>query len=532
MPPWKAVPGHGGDFWDARWLTDKQIATLSSWVDAGAPLGDPKQMPPAPKLWPAGGWQLGTPDLVIKPVGPYHLDAEGKDVYRDFTLPIDFTEDRYISAMDFRPGNRTIVHHMIAYMDLDGGTVAAKEGKDGQPGWSVSGAGSGIKNDDWGSGWAPGMNPRRLPPGVAIRIPKGAKLVLQVHYHKTGRPEVDQSELALYWAKMPVKEVIHTSSVGDASFQLKPGVAGQVVKASMDVPFDATLWEILPHMHMLGTDMKVTAILPDGTVKPLIWVKNWDFNWQMNYRYKEPIRLPEGSRIEVVATYDNTASNPNQPSNPPQLVKFGEQTTDEMCFAFLNFSRDTAGTARRMSSPQLLAEVQEHRLPGRTAAQTPANLLKDSGWTTYVEAAQGAVGKLDSDKDGSARIEVTKTAPVPWGVQYIQRGLTLEKGKRYTLQFRARADKPRPMMVTVQKDVPNYEPVGLLSEGVPLGTEWRAYRRSFIAGDNVLADHTAVALSVGQTTGTVWFADLLLVPDDTPAPSPAKVAKGLPKLIP
>jgi hypothetical protein len=293
----------------------------------------------------------------------------------------------------------------------------------------------------------------------------------------------------------------------------------------MDVPTDVTVWEILPHMHMLGTDMKVTATLPDGTAKPLIWVQRWDFNWQMNYRYKQPIHLPEGTHIDLVATFDNTLNNPNQPSNPPKLVRFGEQTTDEMCIAFLNYSRDTASAARKMTSPQLLAEVQGHRLPGKTATEMPANMLKEADWTTYVDTAQGAAGKSEPEKDGSVRVEVTKTAVVPWGVQYLQKGLTLEKGKRYTLQFRARADKPRSLAVAVQKDIANYEPVGLLSADVPLGTEWRAYRRSFVAGDNALAEHTSVALTVGQTTGTVWFADLLLVPDDAPAPpSPANVA--------
>jgi hypothetical protein len=178
-----------------------------------------------------------------------------------------------------------------------------------------------------------------------------------------------------------------------------------------------------------------------------------------------------------------------------------------------------------MTLPQLLAEVREHRLPGKTAAEMPANLLKEADWTTYVDTAQGAVGKNEAEKDGSVRVEVTKTSVAPWGVQYLQTGLTLEKGRRYTLQFRARADKPRSLGVTVQKDVANYEPVGLRSDDVPLGTEWRAYRHSFVVGDNVLADHTSVALSVGQTTGTVWFADLLLVPDDAPSsPQPAKVA--------
>jgi peroxiredoxin/mono/diheme cytochrome c family protein len=344
MPPWKATPGHG-DFHDARWLTDAQLERIATWADGGATKGDLKQLPPKPVRHAAGGWALGKPDMVLKAVRPYRLEAEGKDVYRNFTMPMEFTEDTYISAFDFKPSNRAIVHHVIAYIDKTGATCAARDNKETEPGWSVSGGGSGIKDDDWGDGWAPGMTPRPLAPGIAVKVPKGAKLVLQVHYHKTGKPEVDQTELAIYKAKGSVKEVLQTFAIGNPFFALKPGVAGQEVKSSFVLPYNVTLRQILPHMHMLGTSMKVTATLPDGTVKPLIWIQNWDFNWQYNYRYKEPLALPKGTRLNLVATYDNTASNPNQPSHPPQLVRFGEQTTDEMCFAFLGVTIDGNKTA-------------------------------------------------------------------------------------------------------------------------------------------------------------------------------------------
>ncbi len=339
MPPWKAVPGHG-DFVDSRWLSERELTTLAAWAQAGAPQGDPKQQQPAPKLPPAGGWALGAPDMVVTPVRDYHLEAEGRDVYRNFTLPIDFTQDRYVSAFDFKPGNRSIVHHIIAYIDMDGKTTAVKDNREVEPGWSVSGGGSGIANEEWGDGWAPGMTPRRLPAGVAVKIPRGAKLVLQVHYHKSGQPETDRSALALYWARETVTDVLRTRPLGNPFFVLKPGVADQQVRASLVMPRDVTLRAILPHMHMLGKEMRVTATLPDGTKQSLIWVKNWEFNWQMAYRYRQPVKLPAGTRLDLVATYDNTALNPNQPSNPPRLVRFGEETTDEMCFAFLSYTPD------------------------------------------------------------------------------------------------------------------------------------------------------------------------------------------------
>jgi len=345
MPPFKADPAQGGPFHDTRWLTDAQIAQIAAWADSGAPLGDPKATPPAPKLHAAGDWALGAPDMVLKPVRPYRLEAEGKDVYRNFTLPADFEKDTYVKAMDFKPGNRAIVHHIIAYIDITGETSRLKDNQEAEPGWSVGGGGSGIKNDDWGEGWAPGMSPRLLPPGVAVKVPKGAKLVLQVHYHKSGKPEVDHTEVALYIAKEPVTDVLRTVPLGSPLIALQPGLAGQTVKAAAILPYPVKLYQTLPHMHMLGKTMTVTATLPDGTKRPVIAIRDWDFNWQMAYRYVEPIRLPKGTRLDLVATYDNTASNPNQPSNPPKLVTFGEQTTDEMCFAFLGLVRDRAAEA-------------------------------------------------------------------------------------------------------------------------------------------------------------------------------------------
>ena len=184
------------------------------------------------------------------------------------------------------------------------------------------------------------MSPRRQPDGVAIKVPKGAKLVMQVHYHKSGKPETDRSAIGVYWAKGPVQAVRRVAPLGNPFFALKPGQDNQEVHAEMTLPVAVTLREILPHMHMLGKTMKVWATLPDGTEKKLVYIQGWDFNWQMAYRYQEPIKLPRGTKLSLVATYDNTTKNPNQPSNPPKMVTFGEQTTDEMCFAFLAYSVD------------------------------------------------------------------------------------------------------------------------------------------------------------------------------------------------
>lgn len=342
MPPWKPAGGFG-DFHDARSLTDSQIAMLTAWADAGAPEGNPKETPPAPKFPDPEGWQLGKPDVVLQADRPYHLDAEGDDVYRNYVLPIDFTEDRYVSSIEFKPGNRAIVHHIVTYIDPRAESVKF-DGKEKEPGYSVPGntGGIGILDAIWGEVWVPGNSPRALPTGMALKIPKGAKLVMQVHYHKTGKPEVDHSRMAMTFAKGNVDKIIHVIPAGQVFFELKPGEKKNVVKGRLmePLPDDAQLWSIFPHMHMLGKEMKVTAKLPDGSEKVLIWINDWDFNWQATYFYKEPIRLPKGTRIELIAVYDNSSSNPRQTSHPPVTVRFGEQTTDEMCFAFLGLTFD------------------------------------------------------------------------------------------------------------------------------------------------------------------------------------------------
>ncbi len=338
MPPWKAVPGFG-EFCDARGLDAHDIAAIASWAAAGAPQGDVSTSPPAPHFPPAGAWSLGKPDCELQPVRPYHLTAEGPDVYRNFVLPIDFKEDRYVSAMEFKPGNRAVVHHVVLYIDPTAQS-AKMDGKETEPGYSVPGVTIGVFAAEWGEVWVPGRTPRFFPPGVAVKIPAGSKLVMQVHYHKNGAPQTDSTRLALYFAHDTVKQILQTGPLLNAGFALQPGNAHQQVTTSVVLPMDVHIRTVFPHMHLLGREMKVTATLPTGETKPLIYVKDWDFNWQETYLLREPMALPKGTRIDVAAVFDNSDRNPRQPSHPPHEVHWGEQTTDEMCLAVLGFTID------------------------------------------------------------------------------------------------------------------------------------------------------------------------------------------------
>jgi mono/diheme cytochrome c family protein len=338
MPPWKAAPGFG-DFHDARTLTDAEIALVATWANTGAPQGNLADLPPAPHFPDPKAWTLGEPDTVLQPARLYHLAAEGADVYRNFVLPVDFHEDRYISAMEFKPGNRAIVHHIVLYIDTSGKS-AELDDKETEPGYTTPGTGIGISGAQWGEVWAPGRRARLFPEGVAFKIPKGAKLVMQVHYHKNGAPQIDTSQVALYNAKGVLDQVVKTYPMNNQEFVLMPGNRAQTVTMSFTVPVDVHLRTIFPHMHLLGQEMRATATLPDGTKKSLIYVKDWDFNWQETYVYKDPVALPKGTRVDVVTIYDNSDTNPRQPNHPAREVRWGEQTTDEMCLCVVGLTMD------------------------------------------------------------------------------------------------------------------------------------------------------------------------------------------------
>ncbi len=358
MPPWK-LNSHG-EFQDERRLTDAQRAVLKQWVSEGAKEGRQSDLPDTPKF--SAGWTLGQPDMMVQAPADYHLASEGRDVYRCFVISTHFDEDRYVSAMDVRPGNRAVVHHVLAYVD-GGGRARKLDGKDAEPGYSTGG-GIGFMPDGMLGGWAPGARPIWLPVETGILLPKGADIVLEVHYHKDGKPETDRSQVALYFNKQPIERPFHLLPLLNHGIQIPAGDKDHVERAGVPVPLDAKLYTVFPHMHMLGRKMTVTATLPDGTKKQLVDVPDWDFNWQGFYAYKEPVKLPKGTKIELVAHYDNSTDNVRNPNSPPKTVRWGEQTTDEMCLCYLGFTLD----AEKASLRQKSANGAEHgSAPGQTA---------------------------------------------------------------------------------------------------------------------------------------------------------------------
>jgi hypothetical protein len=307
------------------------------------------------------GWQLGPPDLVLTVPADFTIGASGTDLFRCYALPTGLAEDKFVVAYEVRPGNRRVVHHTLNFIDTSGRGRALEQEQqekdkdaadlvDHGPGYSRR-MGVGFLPRGGIGGWAPGQQPHVVPEGVGFALPKNSDIVLQVHYHRTGRVETDRTQIGLYFAKKPVERtiepvVISPSIRNPLNFFIPPGVEEYPIKGSIWLAEDCTVYSVMPHMHLIGRRIKVTMTPPGGTTATVIAIKDWDYNWQETYYFKEPLRVKAGTRFDIEGIYDNSRKNPFNPSDPPQVVRFGEQTTNEMCFGFLQTSGDKPGPVR------------------------------------------------------------------------------------------------------------------------------------------------------------------------------------------
>jgi hypothetical protein len=339
MPPFRAVHGYG-EFQDENRLTDSEIQVLTEWAKAGAPRGDAKAEP-KPPTFPSSEWALGEPDLILTPDRPFRLSADGEDVYRNFVLKSDWKQPIWVKAMQVKPGNSKVVHHVIAFLDNAGrGASLAAQSKDGEDGYTSSGGGVGFLPSGSIGGWAPGQVVRKTPEGIAFKIEAGESIVMQVHYHKSGKEEIDQTKLGLYLAKEPIQKEMNLNWIFNFGIDLPAGEAAHMERQVFVYPRDVTIYGAMPHMHLLGRKMKSWLELPDGTKKPLVQIDDWSFNWQLTYAFKNPIHVPKGSKQIIEAVYDNSEGNPINPNSPPKRVTWGEATTDEMFLMIVPYTVD------------------------------------------------------------------------------------------------------------------------------------------------------------------------------------------------
>jgi hypothetical protein len=345
MPPWKAAMGFG-EFRGERRLTDAEVRTLALWAGQGAPRGDPRHLPPAPAF--PDGWRLGEPDLVLPMPEPFAVPARGPDVYRCFILPVPLDGDRAVAAVEFRPGNRRVVRHARFFLD-DRGQARKKDRADGRPGYPGFGTPGIVPSGSLG-GWGLASAPGPLPDGCGVPLPRGSDLVLQLHYRPSGKAETDRSAVGLYFTRRPPTRFVTHLFVEDPTLAIPAGRRHRVAFQSEPLPAAVRLRSVAPHMHNLGREIEVTAALPGGEVRPLVWVRDWDVDWQEVYQFSSPVRLPRGSVVRVEALFDNTADNPKNPNHPPKPVRYGDRETDEMCGCDLEVIADGPADLRALEA--------------------------------------------------------------------------------------------------------------------------------------------------------------------------------------
>jgi hypothetical protein len=345
MPPWHA-DAPKGTFHNERILTAEEKNTIVKWANGGAPKGDPTDMPKAPEY--TEGWSIGKPDAIFEMPEAYKVPAEGTIQYEYFYIPTNFTEPKYVKAIEVRPGNRSVVHHVLLFYRaepdmkrtpvLQPNKVKSQMPEESTPGISLHPA----KGRELGprrilATYAPGTNPQIVPEGTALRLEPGGIFELQMHYTTNGEAATDRTTIGLVFSKEASPREIRPSQFLNATFTLPPGAADVAVDADVEFLQDATVWGIFPHTHLRGKKWEYKLILPDGTSKVILSVPRYDFNWQTYYMFREPLQVAKGSKIISTAWYDNSAANKSNP-DPKSEVRWGDQTWEEMQYTGLLFS--------------------------------------------------------------------------------------------------------------------------------------------------------------------------------------------------
>lgn len=333
MPPWHADPRFG-KFSNERRLSQAEIDTLTAWVDAGLPRGDDRDLP-GPVNW-AKGWGHGEPDLIVRMPEEFEVPADGVLDYKNWIIETNFTEDKWVQIAEGRPGSPSVVHHIVVYIMREGqkGPISP----DGNLSILV--------------GWAPGDLGLVCPPDTALRVPKGAKLRFEMHYTPSGKATKDRSAIGITFAKKPPKYELFISEFANTSIEVPAHNPHYQAEATFRFRADARILSFAPHMHWRGKDYRYEAIYPDGKRQTLLSVPRWDFNWQNVYRFQEPIRVPQGTKVHAVAHWDNSASNPLNP-DPKKPAKFGLQTWEEMMVGFVAYVWERPETAAELAKKPL-----------------------------------------------------------------------------------------------------------------------------------------------------------------------------------
>jgi len=394
MPPWHAI---GGDvaILDDRRLSAAEKTLFKQWVAAGRPEGDPQHLP-APRDYPKG-WRLGEPDLVLTMTEAYSLPADGPDIYRNFVLPTGLKKGQYLKAVEFRPSSPEVVHHALFYVDTKG-RAREVDAADPEPGFAEMPVGEGTGR---GIGaWVPGTTPRPLPEGLAHHLPAGSDIVIQTHFHLSGKPEREQSQIAFYFTDEPPERVFTSIQLPPmfgafSGIDLAPDSAETVITDTFELPVAVRAFSANPHSHYRGKALSMTAHLPEGKSIVLLNIPAWDMNWQEEYRFVNEVPLPAGTRLEARVVWDNSAASAKNPVVPPVRVRWGLQSYDEMGSIDLLVIPEGNPREADAALKKLRAAERDHLV-----WKAGSHVLAADKLSSFGELRSKAIARFDTDDDG------------------------------------------------------------------------------------------------------------------------------------
>ena len=423
---------------------------IDRWIELGKPVGDAAKAPAKPEF--PDKWILGEPDLVVRMQGKFEVPASGPDVYRSFVFPLDLPEEKWVKAVELRPAARSSVHHALFFVDTakaarqqDGADgVAGIKGmsflavggdtEEAKPTQSSSGGGwlnrlrnlAPTRRANGGrfgqldqalsrglGGYVPGAMPSLLPGDLALHLPAGSDIVMQTHFHPSGKPEVEEAELALYFSEKPPTQLLVPVQV-PAMFGFGAGInvpAGErnfLVEDQFELPIAVEAISVGGHAHYICREMSMVARLPDGESLDLMEIVDWDLDWQDRYYFKQPVKLPAGTVLQTRLVYDNSADNAENPHQPPQPIRWGRQSTDEMGSVTLHVVADNERQRPQLESAlsSYFRETVVNRFRGGNGMlKLLQQLDSDGDGKLQRSEAPPMLGKnfalFDTDRDGS-----------------------------------------------------------------------------------------------------------------------------------
>ncbi len=417
MPPWHADRG-AVDYANDRSLSDAEVALIRRWIDAGTPEGDAAKTPPLPKF--PEGWELGEPSFVAEMPEAFTVPAEGKDMYRNFVIPLNRTEDTWVNAIEYRPGAPSAVHHVLYFLDTEG---KARKYDEADPAPGYNGMGRSNGNFRYLGGWDLGTQNAPVPYGLAWMIPKGADLVLQVHYHPTGKEQSDKGKMGLHISPKPTARPWSIAPVPPffgilSGIHIPAGAKEYIRESSMVLPVDVEAIAVNAHAHYLGKRMEMTATLPDGTKQVLLKMSDWHFAWQEDYAFKQPVKLPAGTRLDSLISWDNSDSNPHQTNHPPKDVNWGPRSSDEMGTITLTVMMNTPeekaklhAELKRSLTAQFIRRAFENDVAGMAAVKSQISSdVKGVPEADRLGYLRILLATLDKNRDGKLDDEEVKPA--------------------------------------------------------------------------------------------------------------------------